>query len=107
MQGKQLPKWNEIPPGGAILEPGNSVKRPTGDWRTFRPIIDKEKCVRCLLCWVYCPDAAIKIIDEPYRTASGKEWKFSVEVDYTFCKGCGICVEECPVKAIEFVEEVK
>ncbi len=104
---KKLPGWKELPIGAAILEPGNSVKRPTGDWRTFKPVVDHEKCVRCLMCWVYCPEPAIKIVEKPYRTASGREYKFSIEIDYDFCKGCGVCAEECPVKAITMVEEVK
>ncbi|MCS7111867.1 MAG: 4Fe-4S binding protein [Ignisphaera sp.] len=107
MSRKPLPGWKSLSLGGSIVEPGNSVQRPTGDWRVYKPIINQEKCVRCLLCWVYCPDMSIYIIDKPYRTSMGREWKFSVEVDYNFCKGCGICVEECPVKAIDFIEEVK
>ena len=103
----ELPTWKEIPIAGTILEPGNSVKYKTGDWRTFRPVIDQEKCVRCLFCWAYCPDAAVKIVEKPYRTQSGKEYPFSVEIDYDYCKGCGICANECPVKAIQMVEEVK
>ncbi|MEM0372174.1 MAG: 4Fe-4S binding protein [Ignisphaera sp.] len=104
---KRLSGWKSMSIGGMILEPGNFVKRPTGDWRIFRPIINHEKCIRCLICWIVCPEPAISIIDKPYRVATGKEWKFSLEIDYNFCKGCGLCVEECPVKAIDFVEEVK
>uniref|UniRef100_A0A7J2U0Q6 4Fe-4S dicluster domain-containing protein n=1 Tax=Ignisphaera aggregans TaxID=334771 RepID=A0A7J2U0Q6_9CREN len=107
LQIKRLASWREVPVGGAITQPGNSVNRPTGDWRVFKPIINQDKCVRCYLCWVYCPEPAIKIIDRPYKTSSGREWKITFEVDYDYCKGCGICVEECPVKAIDFVEEVK
>jgi pyruvate ferredoxin oxidoreductase delta subunit len=63
-------------------------------WRTFRPVIDGGKCVRCLLCWVYCPDGVI-----------GKEEK-DLTVDYDYCKGCGICAHECPRAAISMVREV-
>jgi 2-oxoacid:acceptor oxidoreductase delta subunit (pyruvate/2-ketoisovalerate family) len=71
-------------------------KPPAGsraDWRTLRPIVDAEKCTGCLLCWVYCPDNCIEMVN-----------KISV-IDYTYCKGCGICVEECPVDAIEMKSE--
>jgi pyruvate ferredoxin oxidoreductase delta subunit len=67
----------------------------TGFWRTFRPTIKKEKCTRCLLCWIYCPDACIK------RGADD-----TVEIDYEYCKGCGICANECRVGAIEMKREV-
>lgn len=84
---KQLPRWNETPRGGAILEAGNAVKFKTGDWRSFRPIWNSDKCVHCLRCWVYCPDVAIKVED-------GKV----IGIDYDYCKGCGICSSECPIK---------
>ena len=25
----------------------------TGTWRIFKPILDKDKCVKCLRCWRY------------------------------------------------------
>ncbi|MEM1525939.1 MAG: 4Fe-4S binding protein [Ignisphaera sp.] len=104
---KKLPGWRSIPSAGMVLKPGNFAERPTGDWRIFKPIINQDKCLRCLICWAICPEPAINIVDKPYRTATGKEWKFTLEVNYNYCKGCGLCVEECPVKAINFVEEVK
>ena len=87
--------WKSIPPAGILIEPGSAMKYKTGDWRAFKPIIDKEKCVNCLLCWIFCPDASIKRLED------------NVEVDYKYCKGCGICANECPVKAIKMVEERK
>ncbi|MDG6220338.1 MAG: 4Fe-4S binding protein [Candidatus Thermoplasmatota archaeon] len=66
----------------------------TGAWRTFRPIIDQEKCIKCWICWKFCPDVSIKI-------DSGQP-----EVDYDHCKGCGICAYECPKDAIRMEKEV-
>lgn len=88
--------WKELPLGGLILDAGNAELYPTGGWRTFRPIIDLEKCTHCLLCWVFCPDSAVLVND-------GKVVGF----DLDHCKGCGICDEECPdkIKAITMVEE--
>jgi 2-oxoacid:acceptor oxidoreductase delta subunit (pyruvate/2-ketoisovalerate family) len=63
----------------------------TGDWKTYMPIRDPEKCTRCLLCVIFCPDGAIH----------WKPEKEDIEFDYNFCKGCGICANECPTKAIE------
>jgi 2-oxoacid:acceptor oxidoreductase gamma subunit (pyruvate/2-ketoisovalerate family)/2-oxoacid:acceptor oxidoreductase delta subunit (pyruvate/2-ketoisovalerate family) len=71
-------------------------KAPAGskaDWRTFRPVVDSEKCTGCRMCWVYCPEHCIDMVDDK-----------SV-IDYAYCKGCGICVEECPVGAIEIRSE--
>ena len=85
--------WRSLPIGGVVLEPGSSLRYKTGDWRAFRPLVDKEKCVNCLLCWIYCPDSAIIRREK------------LIEVNYDYCKGCGICAHECPTKAIEMAEE--
>ncbi len=83
----------------SIQHPVTGEAGQTGTWRTFRPVIDFEKCTvskrgehTCHLCWLYCPEATISRGIPP-------------EVDYTYCKGCGICAEECPVHAIEMVQE--
>lgn len=89
------PGWKSLPIGAVVVEPGSSVKYKTGDWRAFRPVVDKAKCVNCLLCWIYCPDSSI---------IRREKW---VDVNYEHCKGCGICAHECPTKAIEMVEEQK
>jgi len=91
---KSKPSWKELLPGGIIPEPATSRFYLTGDWRSFKPVIDKNKCIRCGLCWTYCPDMAIRKTSEGF---------YEVNLDY--CKGCGICAEECPVKAITMVEE--
>lgn len=75
--------------GAVVLEPGSTMKYKTGSWRTFRPIIDQAKCIKCGNCWRCCPDAAIFLDNnEKYK------------VNYDYCKGCLICVRECPAKAI-------
>jgi len=91
----EKPGWKSLPIGAVLPEAGSSVKYKTGDWRAFKPIVNKEKCVNCLLCWIYCPDSAI---------IRREKW---VDVNYDYCKGCGICATECPTKAIEMVEEQK
>jgi len=87
------PGWKSIPIGGILLEPGSAMKYKTGDWRAFKPIVDQGKCINCLICWIFCPDAAIVRLE-----------KF-VGINNDYCKGCGICANECPVKAITMVEE--
>ena len=81
--------WKEIAPAGVCWKP--STEFLTGDWKTYTPVRDLEKCTRCLLCVLFCPDGAI-------RWKSERE---DIEFDYNFCKGCGICANECPTKAIE------
>jgi len=90
----KLMSWRELEIGCIVPEPGNSVRYRTGDWRALRPVLDKSKCIKCLLCWVYCPEPAIIRHEDD-----------SVEIDYNYCKGCGICANECPVKAITMVPE--
>lgn len=95
---KKAPGYKDIPIGGLILEAGNAEKYETGSWRTFRPIHDDEKCIHCLLCWIYCPDSAVIVEDEKV-----------VGVDLDHCKGCGICARECPkkIQAITMVKEAE
>ena len=28
-----------------------------GDWRSMRPVVDRAKCVKCAVCWLYLPGA--------------------------------------------------
>ncbi len=102
-----VPSWKELPPGAVILEPGSTAKYKTHEWRTLRPVINQDKCIRCRLCWTYCPDGAVLELNKPYRTSSGREYSITYEINYDYCKGCGICARECPVKAIDMVEEVR
>ena len=87
--------WKQIPIGGLILDAGNSKEYLTGDWRTFRPVHIKSKCIDCMICWINCPDSSV----------ISKNGKFK-EFDYDHCKGCGICANQCPTKAIEMKQEV-
>ena len=79
---------------GAIYEPGNSVRTKTGAWRSFKPVVDQKKCIKCRQCEMFCPDIAIVVAEK-------------VDVDYDYCKGCGICARICPVKAIVMEKESK
>ena len=86
--------WKDIEPGGILTEAGNASLRRTGDWRSDRPVLDKEKCNKCGLCWLYCPDAAKIPVEDGYY-----------ETDFYHCKGCGICAQVCRKGAIEMIEE--
>ncbi len=74
----------------AISRPVKGAAGKTGTWRTFRPVVDREKCNACGLCALYCPDGCINE---------------DLEINLEFCKGCGICANECPKKAITMVSE--
>lgn len=80
--------------GGVTSQP--TLVNKTGSWRTFRPIVT-EKCTGCSICIDFCPDACIKLIDNPNKNSKSKK---IVKIDYDYCKGCLICENVCPFKAI-------
>ena len=61
----------------------------TGSWRTFRPVVNREKCTKCRICWVFCPEGCIELGADN-----------APKINYDYCKGCGICAHECPLKII-------
>jgi len=85
--------WDELSPIPISFPMDGSIGI-TGDWRTFRPMINEEKCTNCGICWMYCPEGVIQ-----------KNGNGSFEIDYRYCKGCGICARECPTKNIEMKRE--
>lgn len=85
--------WIELSPIPISL-PIDGAMGTTGDWRTFRPVIDQEGCNKCGFCWMYCPEGSIIKNDDG-----------SFRIDIVYCKGCGICAKECPTNNIEMVRE--
>lgn len=85
--------WKELAEGD-ILEGGSALNFKTGNWRSMKPVHHMEKCIHCFICWVCCPDTAVKM----------KDGKFS-HFDYDYCKGCSICAHECPKNAISMEPE--
>jgi len=86
--------WKDLEIGNIVTEPGSASAYRTGDWRSNRPILDMEKCNKCGLCWLYCPEPAWDLRDDGY-----------FDLNLYYCKGCGICAVECPRDAIKMVEE--
>ncbi len=86
--------WKEASQGGIVANPGNSVEVETGSWRVLKPILDLERCVYCMICWVFCPDSSFIVEQDKL-----------LGIYYDHCKGCGICAKECPKKCIEMVHE--
>jgi pyruvate ferredoxin oxidoreductase delta subunit len=80
--------------GFAVADRTKRGGQYVGAWRVLAPSIDYEKCTGCMLCAMYCPEAAI---------VAGEEKK--PRVDLRFCKGCGVCANECPAKAVAMVKE--
>ncbi|MFA5383885.1 MAG: 4Fe-4S dicluster-binding protein [Eubacteriales bacterium] len=87
-------KWKDLETGCVVSDAGNASQYRTGDWRSLQPVWDKTKCIRCGVCFLFCPDAAIRKTSEGY-----------FEADLYYCKGCGICVQECVTGCITMVEE--
>ncbi|MFH2128524.1 MAG: 2-oxoacid:acceptor oxidoreductase family protein [Pseudomonadota bacterium] len=95
LQREALLVWDQLQIGCDIDLPGSTAAFHTGNWRSAgRPYIDRDKCVSCGFCHVYCPDLAMNFTDDG-----------AIEWDHRYCKGCGICAEECPKGAISMREE--
>ena len=88
----KIPKTLSELPDATAYEAGYLTTKNAG-WRNVRPVIDKDKCVGCLQCYLYCPDGVIRK-DGP-----------KVAIDYDFCKGCGICKKLCRTGAIRMEVE--
>ncbi len=86
--------WKDLEIGFVVTEPVNASSYKTGYLRSERPISDNERCIKCGLCYIYCPEACIHEDEEGY-----------FEADLYYCKGCGICAHECPRSVISMVEE--
>lgn len=91
---EKLPSWRELLPGCVVVEPGNAKSYRTGDWRSDRPVWNRDRCIKCGICFIFCPEGCIKESAEGY-----------FEADLYYCKGCGICARECWTQAITMVEE--
>ncbi len=88
--------WRDIEIGGIATEPASARQYRTGDWRSQRPTYDFNRCIKCGICYIFCPEGCI-----------GKNAEGHFEADLYYCKGCGICARECPTKVITMVEETE
>lgn len=80
---------------GAVVVAGEATPPKTGGWRSGKkPAVDLGRCVNCLLCYVYCPDMAIRV-----------EGRVFAGIDHRLCKGCELCTRVCPVGAVVMVDE--
>jgi len=68
--------------------------RTNQDWRNHKPVWDQDKCVQCGICYLFCPDGAIRLNEDGYY-----------EADLQYCKGCGLCSRQCPARCITMEDE--
>jgi pyruvate ferredoxin oxidoreductase delta subunit len=97
----EKPKWWEMREGvtvpaipvGKPAEGGKGYRPERNPYfkkyttRTMRPVMDFDKCVKCTLCWIQCPDSCFDVTPDGLYDASMEA-----------CCGCGVCEAVCPVK---------
>ncbi len=102
----EFPKWHEmregiaipaIPMGGAVADAATGkaggyrpARNPTFKkftTRTMRPVVDFDKCIKCTLCWLQCPDSCFDVMPDGMYDANMEA-----------CCGCGVCEAVCPEK---------
>lgn len=92
-----VPKDREVPFGAVVPAPVRVQEMfITSNWRIYRPVIDHEKCTRCLNCYIFCPDSCW----------SYNEAEDMMELNLDYCKGCQICIHQCPSDALTPVPEL-
>jgi uncharacterized protein (DUF362 family)/lauroyl/myristoyl acyltransferase/Pyruvate/2-oxoacid:ferredoxin oxidoreductase delta subunit len=78
--------------------PANALVRKVPRWILkffakqlwIKPVIDKNRCVKCKFCYDNCPVKTIKINEDK-----------TLEVDHSKCISCLCCHELCPYDAID------
>jgi len=93
---EKLPSWQELAPGFVVTEIGNARSYRSGDWRAERPVWNHDRCIKCGICSLFCPEDCINQDEQGY-----------FEADLYYCKGCGICARECWTQAIAMIAEAK
>ena len=91
---EELLTWRQILPGCVIDKPGNASSYKTGDWKSQHPEYVYKKCIKCGLCFLFCPEGCIEPKGDGYFQAN-----------LFYCKGCALCATECPSNAINMIEE--
>ncbi|MFC1491734.1 (4Fe-4S)-binding protein [Nitrospinota bacterium] len=70
--------------GGYV--PGRNEVFKKWSTRTMRPVLHFDKCTKCTLCWVACPDTVFDVTPDGY-----------FDPNMEVCCGCGVCEAICPV----------
>ncbi len=113
--GDQIPV-SKMPMDGTF--PTGTTKYEKRNLALEVPVWDKDLCLQCGMCSIFCPHGAIrtKIYDKKYldkapstfkyvpmKKATSKEFDpettmFTVQVAIEDCTGCGVCINQCPAK---------
>ena len=92
-----IPEGREVPFACITPAPvGAQRMMITGNWRSFRPVINHEDCNLCMNCVVFCMDACWQLNE------AGDQVEWNAE----FCKGCLVCVTECSHGALSKADEL-
>ncbi|MHA1898198.1 MAG: 2-oxoacid:acceptor oxidoreductase family protein, partial [Promethearchaeota archaeon] len=89
-----LEGYTELNPAGVWYTLGGSEVVKTGSWGVSVAQFDPETCINCHLCWLICPDLAIK------RELGDDGDYHIVGVDEYHCKGCLQCIDVCPTHSL-------
>ena len=46
----------------------SSRENRTDSWRIQTPKLDYSTCIRCMICWKFCPDDAITVSSEEFES---------------------------------------
>ena len=92
--------------------PGEWSKLEKRKMSSLVPKWDKEKCIECGFCALYCPHAVVRPFvvenDDKYaefgKDTMDKKTKYIISVSEADCTGCGLCVKNCPRGCFEFGE---
>ncbi len=78
----------------SAVDSGNAKPFKPGNAVQSLPVWDKDRCIRCGICYLYCPHGAVLREDDGY-----------FDVDKKVCSGCGVCHRECWFGVIGMAEE--
>ncbi len=59
-QKKWPETWQEVTPGCMVFAAGNAANYKTGSWKAQRPVLEKQKCIKCGICYIFCPEGCIQ-----------------------------------------------
>lgn len=76
------------------------IKKAISSLMIIEPIIDQNKCKKCLVCYNHCPAKTIKVINKKIKEKDGTILKKIVKIDLNKCIHCFCCHELCPHDAI-------